>query len=80
MIFIHGLNQQPVTAFTKEIPMGSERFDLDLILSSFRALVIDGKLPGCGEVVHSDRGATEDQSLGLKPHLELYLRDLMQFT
>lgn len=54
--------------------MGNERFVLDITLFS---LVSYDKLPGCREVVHSDRDAAEDQSLGLKPHLGLYLRDFI---
>lgn len=71
MIFRHGLNRQPATAFTKEISQGSKRFGPDLILSSVGALLIDGMLPGWREVGSLFRDATEDQSLGLKSHLEL---------
>lgn len=58
--------------------MGNERFGLNCIFF-FQSTLIDGKLPACRETVHSNRDATEDQSLGPKPHIELYLRDLKQF-
>ena len=80
MIFRHKLNHQPVLLSLRKFPMGNERFGLDLVFPSFRALITDGKLPACGERVHSDRDATEDQRLGAKFHIELYLRDFIQFT
>lgn len=55
----------------RKFPMGSKRFGPDLILSSVRTLILDGMLPGCREVGSLFRDATEDQSLGLKSHLEL---------